>query len=79
VDQRSEELAELRPLPVRREFTAVKLNPLADQSKGPARERPMEHLGGGDSNLRLELAEAGVEVGRRMIVEVHDDHDPTEG
>ncbi len=52
--------------------------PFSHEAKGPPRERASEDLAGHDYDRRFLAGVASVKVGRRMIIELHLDHDPVE-
>lgn len=56
----------------------MQLGPLLDKLGGTTREPAVQHLTGGNDDLRLLLSVLRMEVGWRMVVEVHRDHDPVE-
>jgi hypothetical protein len=55
-------------LPARGELAGVLADPLGDEARGPAGERAFDHLTGGDRDLGLVLAVAGVVARNRKAV-----------
>jgi hypothetical protein len=56
----------------------VLVKPVTNEPKRPAREETGEHLAGLDHDQRLITGIARMKMRRRMIDELHLDHDPVE-
>lgn len=66
------------PIPVGSELRAMKLAPFPNEARGAWREPPFEHFRSFQIDHGFASGVGGVEVGRRMVVVEHRDHDPME-
>ena len=65
-------------IPIGTEIGLMETSPFHNECQDACREPAGEHADRGKADFRLQVAIAGVEMGRRMIVEIHPDDDPKE-
>lgn len=68
----------LPPDPIIAQLLPMKLGPVENQPKGPARQRSLNDFHRFDPDFRFMLAAYRVEVRRRVIVIIHSDDDSEE-
>ena len=68
----------MEPTPVIEKLQLMDCSPLYDERQGAGRKRADEKPNGFDLHLCLRTGVAGVEVRRRVIEEVHANHDSEE-